>query len=617
MEQEKNKEAETPGETSAQVDPNMKEREDNKKKSDTPVEACTKPHSYNKEAEASTGAESSRKKTPKSLKAKSKIGNKSCGSNSLNVRKDKGGPQAHWKQRKKNKHVFKVNKESSSNEEVGRLKSTEKGKEKNIVSPKHDNKSHQPKKKSQQNKEKSDDGIEKSHHDERKEEKLGGLIFMCNAKTKPDCFCYRVMGMTTSKKDIVMTVKPGLKLFLYDFDLKLLYGIYKASSSGGMKLEPRAFGGAFPVQVRFSIQKDCLPLPEAVFKKAIKENYNEKNKFKTELTVKQTRKLENLFRPAEAQSTVLPVCSQPVTRVGDREVYERPKGTWPHYPKVTLASYPYTNADSGSYHLLSRERNHQRIPSRNVTTIPREDIPREFYLSEKDYRAYGLQGERSNLVTPSHITPTLETYQRDYGKEHLLRQPGHIYMGTFSAQRETVPADPLYLKEYQSYGLGGRYELPSTVRTATATSATALVSYLKDPYYASNYGASSVEPYVPTLRREEAPSGSYSVGGTHSIETAHLARTENYQGGSLYSTIAANAFYNQTQRYQAVQPEGAPIQTQHYLPVQPKASPIQTQHYQAVLPPNQTQHYLPVQPEAAPVPVSSRYSFAGLSFPYQ
>ncbi|GMY21317.1 b2 protein [Fagus crenata] len=241
---------------------------------------------------------------------------------------------------------------------------------------------------------------------EKKKEKLGGLIFMCNAKTKPDCFCHAVMGVSTSKKDLVMGIKPGLKLFLFDFDLKLLYGIYKASSSGGMKLEPRAFSGAFLLRsdflVRFIVKKDCFPLPEGVFKKAIKENYNENHKFKTELTVRQ----------------------------------------------------------------------------------------------------------------------------------HLLRQPDHIYRDTIPVQRETLYSDHLYFneKDYQTYGLGARRELPTEAPVATVTSATAaLGSYTSDPYYAYRYGASSRDPYLPPVRREEVPSSSYSVGGTYPVETAHLRGIETDQ----------------------------------------------------------------------------------------
>ena len=76
-----------------------------------------------------------------------------------------------------------------------------------------------------------------------------GLVFMCNSSAKMDCFKYRLFGLPEGKKNRVEQVKKGMKLFLFDSDLRLLYGIYSAASRGAYQWQPDAFGGAFPWQV--------------------------------------------------------------------------------------------------------------------------------------------------------------------------------------------------------------------------------------------------------------------------------------------------------------------------------------------------------------------------------
>ncbi|KAD3336430.1 hypothetical protein E3N88_31949 [Mikania micrantha] len=122
-----------------------------------------------------------------------------------------------------------------------------------------------------------------------------GMVFMCSSKTKTDCFRYKILGLPESKKDQVLKIYRGMRLFLFDVDLRLMYGIFKAAGPGGYNIEPNAFKSEFPSQVRFTVLDDCLPLAEESFKSVLKENYYSRNKFEGLLKSDQVKKLCKLF----------------------------------------------------------------------------------------------------------------------------------------------------------------------------------------------------------------------------------------------------------------------------------------------------------------------------------
>ncbi|KAM7277179.1 hypothetical protein ACFE04_019045 [Oxalis oulophora] len=135
-----------------------------------------------------------------------------------------------------------------------------------------------------------------------KDKRVSGFIFLCNGKTKPECYRYGVFGLPAGRKDVVKKIKPGMSLFLFDSDLKLLYGGYSAISNGQLNLEPAAFDGKFPAQVKFKIEKEFLPLREDFFRNAIKDNYKG-HKFSQELDSMQVKRLLSMFRPLAVSSS--------------------------------------------------------------------------------------------------------------------------------------------------------------------------------------------------------------------------------------------------------------------------------------------------------------------------
>ncbi|KAM5561389.1 hypothetical protein ABKV19_022141 [Rosa sericea] len=611
-------------------------------KMSSPAEASNKPDSTEKKAVSPAEASNTRKKTPKSLKGKAKIVKKSLIDNSLKGSKATSSSLVNAKRRRfRNKGP----KESSNKSEDVKKVSSRKDKQQKNTDEQQTDKSHQAEKnkgkvdeveKSQQKNTEKRRGPDKSVKSEmngkkrdEKREKLGGLIFMCSGKTKPDCFHYRIMGVSVGKKDTVLGIKPGLKLFLYDFDLKLLYGVYKASSSGGLKLEPKAFGGAFPAQVRFNVEKDCLPLHERVFRKAIKENYDEKNKFKTELTVRQVRKLTALFRPAQVHLSSLPTRSPLRADNRDRETRGREREVLPLSHRDAHARDPYPNGNARSYPALAHEREqHAR----------REEIPRDLYLSEKEYRAYGLQGERRNLA-PRPVSPAVEVQHRDYERDHFVRQP-NLYREAASVHRETVPSDPLYLneKEYPAYTVGARHELPP------ATAAAAVDLYARDPYYSnySYYGASSLDQYTAPHRREEVPLGSYLAGArreSYLVENDPMQRrAPDHVERSLYSAHAAAAIDDRLERssYSGRAAGDDRLERSLYSARAAGDDRLERSLYsaraatagddrlgrslysaRAATALDAVAPYQVTKPEALRTPVSSRYAFAGASYSYR
>ncbi|KAM7481111.1 hypothetical protein LguiB_005694 [Lonicera macranthoides] len=396
----------------------------------------------------------------------------------------------------------------------------------------------------------------------KQKERLGGLIFMCNAKTKPDCFRYQVMGVPLSKKELVLGIKPGLKLFLFDFDLRLMYGIYKASSSGGLKLEPTAFAGAFPAQVRFVVDRDCYPVAESIFKRAIKENYDSPTKFKTDLTPKQVKKLIELFRPVDVPSNTPAIVPQQMVSVQQ------------------------------SYPLLPQENTHH-FPYREGPSTEKE----EAYLTEKDYRTYGLRRERSNLTTPPTHTapilepypprgqlteqslryppalyreiapspadptpPTLEPYPRGQVTEHHMRHPSALYREIAPPQGEPTRYDPLILseREYQTYGLGARQELQYSVPPS---------SRVDQHHYPSHYTTSAVDPYPPPSSRvDQHHYPSHYTTSAMDPYPPPSSRVDQHHYPSHYTTTAVDPYPPPSSRVE--------VSSEYYLGASGRAYPI-------------------------------------------
>jgi len=110
--------------------------------------------------------------------------------------------------------------------------------------------------------------------EEKKEERApNGYVFLCNNRTERECLERKLFGSPKSEWNRVFQVKEGDILFLLNYQSNRLHGVFEATSDGEMNIEPDAFDGRFPAQVRIRRKMRCPPLDEAALLPLIKRGW--------------------------------------------------------------------------------------------------------------------------------------------------------------------------------------------------------------------------------------------------------------------------------------------------------------------------------------------------------
>lgn len=119
-----------------------------------------------------------------------------------------------------------------------------------------------------------------------------GHVFACTNSTEEESFKRLLFGTNKVYAPGAMKVKKGDFLFLLNLDSDLLHGIFRAVSDAQVNLEPEAWHGRYPYQVRVEPVGEVVSLKNA--KKLMKELRIRRS---TPMGRKTTTRLLELYRP--------------------------------------------------------------------------------------------------------------------------------------------------------------------------------------------------------------------------------------------------------------------------------------------------------------------------------
>ncbi len=96
-----------------------------------------------------------------------------------------------------------------------------------------------------------------------KNQLVRGFIFTCTKKTEAECFDRLLFGTDKVYAPIVIRVRKGDLLFLNNLDKDTLYGVFKAFSYGELNIQPDAWKGKYPYQVKVENLGEKIALKNA------------------------------------------------------------------------------------------------------------------------------------------------------------------------------------------------------------------------------------------------------------------------------------------------------------------------------------------------------------------
>lgn len=195
------------------------------------------------------------------------------------------------------------------------------------------------------------------------------------------------------------------------------------------------------------------------------------------------------------------------------------------------------------------------------------------FLSEKEYRSFGLRGERPNSIPGPSFDPYGGNQEREQPHRNLASSSG----GETLMPRGSTHSDELFLseKDYRTYGLRGRKEAPQRSFT---------IEY-KPPF--DSYHAA--EKYNPFQDSTTSLVNRYLLPSSEPLENKQLSQSYGNDGRSNFGSVASDERERLYSRY--------------------ASGPLSDY--------NKEYHHVTGEVGIRSSPVSSRYSFAGPSVSYR